>query len=371
MDNKQRALFIVNSLAGGGAERVCLRLASELMKSMTVDIVTFSSKQDYAIPKGINHFSLGVESDIKKIKTLSKLFTAVPKLNRFVKEQEKKSGYTIVTSHLPVSHMLTKLSVLKRNTLYVVHYSMGVYLEKRSIIYRLVSKLIYRKQKIIAVSEGAKRELIEAGLAKESDVNVIYNPVEIEEYTITARAREASTNMPKRPFLLFVGRLAASKRPDRMVEVFLSGKFSEEYDLVFLGEGPSRLQVEDLIEEYNLSNHVHLMGFVNEPKEWMRAAEVVVCTSDTEAFPVTLIEALSVGAKVVSSDCRSGPNEILVDSLSRFLVQPDDIQGYVTAINSAINNYPVLESGYFEKYSTSKIAEEYQRAFNEMICSGS
>ena len=93
----------------------------------------------------------------------------------------------------------------------------------------------------------------------------------------------------------------------------------------------------------------------------MKNAKVVVCTSDKEGFPMNLIEAMACKAKVVSSDCNFGPNEILIDKYSEYLVKSKRTEEYISKINKALKYYPTEKPTILKKCEVKNVIIEYEK----------
>ena len=91
----------------------------------------------------------------------------------------------------------------------------------------------------------------------------------------------------------------------------------------------------------------------------MKNAEVLVSTSDTEAFPMNLIEAIICGTRIVASNCKFGPDEILKGNFSKFLVETDNIEQYIEKINLALREYPNEENPIISECNPKNIIKKY------------
>ena len=350
-----KVLFIVNSLAGGGAERVCAYLANAMKSAFEVDLVTLYEDASPLNPEGMHVLSLGLTKDAGKMAKITQLAFACRKLNSFIANREKSGEYKLITAHLTASHVLSALSCVADRCLYVQH-SLPSAIEasySAPVLNRLIE--VYRRGQSISVSEGVRQQMIEHFRVHADRIKTVYNCVPTE-YIYDGMGKPISQ---KRPYILCVGRLAQSKRFDRMITVYVKGGFAKEFDLVFLGQGSLRDELRSQAEAAGVGESVHFVGYVDNPYAWMNKSSVMVMTSDREALPTVLVEGLIAGAHVVSSDCDFGPREILTGELSSFLVPPDSIDGYVEAIKNAIERYPVLDGDYFARYRADEVMRRY------------
>lgn len=352
---RKKALFVVNSLAGGGAERVCVYLAYMMSQEIDVDIVTLY--EDASIPEleGVHIEALGLDRDAGKLSKFSQLIAARSRFDSFIVQREKEGRYDLVTAHLTASHLLASLSCLADRCLYV-HHSLPSAVRQLypKLLLRYIER-VYSRYQSICVSDGVKRQVIEQFGADPSNITTIYNAVPYER--IREKMHESIPFEGR--FLLCVGRLTQSKRFDRMLNAFAAGSFHQAYSLVFLGEGPLKDDLIRQAESLGISAFVHFPGYVENPYAWMRRSSAMVMTSDREALPTVLIEGLMAGARVVSADCDFGPREILTGELAEYLVRPDCINGYVEAIERALGSYPSLDDDFIKRYGADEVIQQY------------
>ena len=187
---------------------------------------------------------------------------------------------------------------------------------------------------IIAVSRGVAREVQRLTGLPDDRVTTIYNPVvgpciarlaaEPVDHTWVADAHV--------PLILAVGRLTVQKDYPTLIRAFARVRAVRAAHLVILGEGRQRHKLEKLVQEFSLEADVALPGHVDNPFAWMSKAAVLVLPSAWEGLPCVLIEALACGCPVVSTDCPSGPREILEDGAIGPLVPVHDDRALAAAI---------------------------------------
>lgn len=333
----KKALFMINSLSNGGAERVTVNMADELVEQgYEVHFILMkydrAATEQYQISKKVKIYNLNID---KKNRIIKMLF-AFSKINKIINENEKNGKYNLITSHLPMSNILTRFSVIRNRAIYVLHTTMKLYDKKYHYLFKKGVKFIYGKRKIVAVSKGLAAELIEEYGLETQNVKVIYNPINIK------RIEELSNEKIdiNEKYFLCVGRLSNEKRQDRCIEIFYKGGFFKNYKLVFCGVGPNEQVLRENVKKKGIQDKVIFMGWQNNIYKWMKNAEILLLTSDLEAFPMNLIEAMSVGTKIVSADCDFGPNEILIDEYQKYLVETQNIEKYIHTINLALKDYP-------------------------------
>jgi glycosyltransferase involved in cell wall biosynthesis len=169
-------------------------------------------------------------------------------------------------------------------------------------------------------------------------VTTIYSPVVGPD--IARRAAEpvdhAWVNDTRVPLVLGAGRLSLQKDFPTLIRAFSRVRADRAAHLVILGEGHQRARLEKLVYELGLDADVSLPGRVDNPFAWMSRAAVFVLSSAWEGLPGVLIEALACGCPVVSTDCPSGPREILEDGTIGPLVPVHDDRALAAAILSVL-----------------------------------
>ena len=133
-----------------------------------------------------------------------------------------------------------------------------------------------------------------------------------------------------------MGTLKEQKDHRTLIRAFarLSRDFNAK--LTILGEGPLRAGLESLIAELGLQSRVSMPGFVVDPYPWLRSADLFVLSSQYEGFGNVIVEALECGVPVVSTDCPSGPAEILENGRYGRLVPVDDVVALATAMSASL-----------------------------------
>jgi len=305
--NKHIALF-VPSLRGGGAEKITVTLANAFAKKgLKVDLLLAQAEGPY-----LNDVLPGVRVvDFKAARVLK----SIPKLVRYL-SAEKPDCLLSALNHANLSAIVASLVAGRSCKVIVAEHNSVSGSKIASVRGWVVMNLIGRAYRfadaVIAVSHGVAEDLIRAGVPR-SLVHTIYNPVVSEQLLEDSKkpCDHPWLNGDSRPTILAVGRLEPQKDYATLIRAF--GLLEPKHDarLLILGEGSLRCELQALIDNLGLAERVQLAGFVNNPYAYMGRASVFAMSSRWEGLPTVLIEALACGAAVVSTDCPSGPSEIL------------------------------------------------------------
>jgi glycosyltransferase involved in cell wall biosynthesis len=191
---------------------------------------------------------------------------------------------------------------------------------------------------IVAVSKGVADNLSEMTGFPRERITVIYNPIvtpELQEQVQTSLTHPwLESNQP--PVVLAAGRLRPQKDFATLIQAFALVRRKQCARLLILGEGPERPALETLIKNLGLEQDARLLGFVANPYPFMRRASLFVLSSKWEGLPGVLIEAMYCGVPLVSTNCPSGPQEILQDGKYGQLVPVGDATALARAIEMAL-----------------------------------
>jgi glycosyltransferase involved in cell wall biosynthesis len=194
---------------------------------------------------------------------------------------------------------------------------------------------------IVAVSSALADDIANKTGIPRNKISVIYNPVYSERLpALMNETVPAHLFPPAIPIILGVGRLVKVKDFKTLILAFAAVRASRPVKLIILGEGSSRKELEALIKELSLENDVCLPGAVINPFAYMSKASVVVLSSRYEGFPNVIAESLACGTPVVSTNCETGPAEILDNGRFGKLVPVGDYRAMAKAIEETLESPP-------------------------------
>ena len=388
------ALLMVN-LDGGGIQRVMLHLARALAdRGHRVDLVLHRAQGDFvdSVPSGIRvvaletapvwmgrlhafraapeqliHLALPVLLPRKPHGPLR----CLPALVRYLREERPAVLLSAEPDLNLVALWARRLAGLSVRTLISEHLHLSSNLrygaDRRKWRWRFIVPLLRRMypeaDRIIAVSRGVADDLRTlVGLPPEL-VTTVYNPVVDSEL---AKKAEAPIDHPwfkpgAPPVIIAVGRLAEQKDFPTLLQAFAQVRAQRQARLLILGEGRMRRELTALGHALGIAEDLSLHGFTSNPFAYMARAAVFVLSSAYEGLPVVLIEALACGCPVVSTDCPSGPAEILENGQYGRLVPVGNPEAMTQAILSTLEAPP--DRGLLQKraslFSVDRAVEQY------------
>jgi len=335
---KELAALFLPSLRGGGAERVMLNLARGFAeRGLHVDLVLAKAEGPYLpeVPPAVRIV------DLKAPRVLASL----PGLVRYLR-RERPATMLSTLDHANIvalwakrlSGSPTRVVVRVAST---VSLSSGHASTARARLTPRLMRLFYPwADGIVAISQGVAADLSRITGIRRERITVIYNPVVTPELFERAKDPLAHPWFPpgQPPVILGVGRLTKAKDFPTLIRAFALVRRELPARLVILGEGEERPRLEALVKELGLEDDVALPGFVENPYAYMSRAAVFVLSSAWEGLPNVLIQAMACGCPVVSTDCPSGPAEILENGKYGPLVPAGDITALALAITSILSS---------------------------------
>jgi len=220
----------------------------------------------------------------------------------------------------------------------------------------------------MAVSEGVKTDLCELGGFSHDDVKVIYNPVVRSLDNLHYPCPDERAQLWGSGFshhILSAGNFKSQKNFALLLRSFSMLPVNLNSKLTILGEGPLRPDLEMIVEELNMKKNVSLPGFTLNTSSWFRSADLFVLSSSWEGLPTVIIEALEWGVPVVSTNCRSGPAEILENGRYGRLVPVGDAKALASAIQASLleqHDHHALRRRA-QDFSVRRIADQYLTYF--------
>jgi glycosyltransferase involved in cell wall biosynthesis len=215
----------------------------------------------------------------------------------------------------------------------------------------------------VAISEGVADDLVACTGIDRSRISVIYNPIEIFEVLSEAAQPldDPWFQAGEPPVVLGAGRLTKAKDFPTLIRAFARLRLRHEIRLVIVGEGEDRPPLEALIRELGIERDVALPGFVRNPFAYMARARVFASSSAWEGFGNALLEALACGTPVVSTNCSSGPAEILDNGAYGLLAPVGDHVALVDALAQALASPPDRSRNqeWITAFSRRRIVEQY------------
>ena len=365
MTKRQHILFLVSGMGSGGAERVASTLSNYWVeKGYRVTLMpTFSGRGDC-----IYHLDDRVELEFLADRVSSTKQSIWNRLCRFwvLRKAIQQYNPDVIVSFLTNVNVVAVLSAFGSKTPVIVSertyppkYPLGFALEiLRRLVYPYAAAVVLQTEQGLAWLKGR---------VSQNNGVVIPNPVTYPMVDSTPIVMPKNIINEARKICLAVGRLEEGKRFSEIISAFntIASKFPD-WDLVILGEGPERDHLEQKASCLGLQDRVYFPGRVGNVSDWYFCAEAYVMNSRFEGFPNTLLEAMAHGMPVISSDCDTGPKEIITDSIDGLLVDTFGVQSELSSAMEKIFEDPIFSrslgrsaTGVRKKFSMDSIGSKW------------
>jgi len=321
-----RIAIFIPSLRGGGAERAMVALANGFARrGYAVDLVLAAASGVF-----VKEVSTSVRViDLGSGRMLASLFRLAVYLKRTSPDVLLSAMTHVNLTALwarRLARVNTRLVLSERSTLTQALKGLEARPLAAWLIPRLVGLSYPAADAVVSVSSGVQLDLLRYVHLSPEQTQVVYNPV--VDDGLTRRAQEAIDHpwfVPGAPpVILGVGRLTEAKNFPLLIRAFNRLRGGRECRLMILGEGPLRRTLESMVSASDYGADISMPGFVDNPLPFMRLASVFALSSSWEGLPGVLIQAMACGTAVVSTDCPSGPQEILEGGRWGRLVPVDD-----------------------------------------------
>jgi len=358
-----RLAIFLPDLVAGGAQRSMIKLAGGLAeRGYQVDMVLAHASGPFLAeaPDTVRLVDLGAP----------RVLASLPHLADYLRRERPAAMLSVLHANLVAlwARRLTgiphRLVVSERNTLssevqaYAADWHMW-------LIPRLVRRCYPWADCVVAVSRGVAADLVRYAKLSPQQVRVIYNPIITPG--LRQKAREPLTHPwfapGAPPVILAVGRLEAQKDFTTLIRAFAQVRRTRPARLLILGEGEERPLLEATAQQLGVQGDVGLPGFVANPYPYMVRSGAFCLSSRWEGLPGVLIEALYCGALLVSTDCPSGPREILAGGRYGLLTPVGDATELAEAIDTALNgDAPRAPQESWQPYELEMVVDQYEDA---------
>ena len=318
-----KIFFIVSSLNAGGAERVISLMANYWAGlNHNLSIMTISSdKTFYNLDPKINIIKLGLDRNPESI--ISGLKANITRI-KAIRREIISVKPDIVISFLTQTNIVTTIACKSLSIPVILSERNNPSKEDISTIWKIARYFTYRLSDLLVVQTKQVQKFFKSYGVK---IEIIPNPVR----TIN------TIRIKKEKIILAAGRLTPQKGFDLLIKAFAKVS-SKEWQLIILGDGPERNNLNKLIADLGLINRVQLPGLSKDIDTFFSQASIFVLSSRFEGFPNVLCEAMASGLPCISFNCDSGPSDMIEHNVNGVLVEKENKKALSNAINDLINN---------------------------------
>jgi glycosyltransferase involved in cell wall biosynthesis len=359
---KPRIAIILPNLNGGGAERVNVNIANSFsLRGYSVDMVLLSATGDLLA-------ELSPKVRLIDLKT-KRIRGALLPLMTYIR---KRRPDAILVSMWPLTiiALLSRVIAFIPTRMFVVEHTtwsrdpIASSVTGRWIVSTSMRLVFSLASGIITVSKGAADDLSIFAKIERKLITVIYNPiVGIKLSTVNEQLEPYEWWSGSHYRIIAVGNLSKSKNFSLLLMAFYHLRKNINAKLLILGEGSCRPLLEAQAKQLGIESNLFMPGFIKNPSLYFSRANLHVLSSNVEGFGNVIVEALAAGTPVVSTNCKSGPSEILCNGQFGKLVPVGDFLGLAAAMSESLSKSHDLESlkARAQDFSIEKAVDNYEK----------
>jgi glycosyltransferase involved in cell wall biosynthesis len=327
-----KVTLVIYGLGGGGAERVMSIVANYWVTQgwevTLIMLVAPNKPAFYPLDPRIKLKSLAIAgSSANAIVAVGNTWKRV----RVLRREILASQPDVVISFMNAVNVYTVLACLRTQIPTIVSEHIYPGSNDANKIWQFIMKMTYRYADLVTVLTQNALPFYPARRGYRAIV--MPNPV------TTPPPAAATVQLVAKPSLIAIGRLHPQKGFDLLLQAFarIQAKYPD-WQIVILGEGPMRGELEALRSQLQLTDRVHMPGLVTNVPEYLHQADLFVMPSRFEGFPMALCEAMACGLPVLAADCLSGPRDIIEDGVNGVLVRTEDIDSLAAGLEALMSD---------------------------------
>ena len=373
--------FLIPSLEKGGIQRSLSRISKGLIDRGWEVIMLTSEVSN----EGKTYFEnsvkfITVTTPFKKQNSI--IFQFLKNLILFFKFKKiinnNEVDLVLAAKNLPLAVLLKKYSKSKFKLFlreavhpFAAAKNQRSYLNSKFVIF-LKKKLYPSADKIIAISEGVKKSLIEQLKMPPSKIEVIYNPAGDQRIIELSKEKVEKNYFSNNFNIINIGRLTKQKDHITLLKAMKLVLKKIQCNLLIIGDGSEKKNIYKFIKDNDLENNVNLLGYKSNPWKYLSRSDLFVLSSIWEGFGNVIVESMILGVPVISSDCNSGPSEILVDGKYGDLFEIRDYNKLSELIIKEYNsreskNKSDLIAQRSSNFSINEISRRYAESFEKLL----
>lgn len=366
-----KILFHIDTLVGGGAEKVLCNLVNHMDQTkfdITVQTVFPDDPTKYLVD-GIRYKYI-YPSDNKFYRSVYRVEAALG----LVYPLHMKDDYDLEIAYLEFgpTKVIASSTNKKAKKIAWVHCDFDIAIKDKDAFVKKAAKQYQQYDKIACVSEKCKESFVSM-FGNEPEVIVVHNVIDDKEILEKADQLLPDGIEKRKLTLCTVGRLSAPKNYIRLLKtVHQLHDEGFDFDLWMVGDGEQRALIEDYISHHQMSSYVRLFGFQQNPYPFMKMADIMVCSSDYEGYSTFIAEGLILGKPIITTDC-SGMRELLGDSEYGMIVSNNDeafddgMKDMLSLNEKQLKYYADKSKERGKMFSTEYLTKNTERFFEKLF----
>ena len=357
---KKRIAFFLPDLRIGGAEKVFVQLANCFCENgYSVDLLL--SQKVGSLFSTVSDKVDVISFSQRERSRLLLLLISIYKLFQYVRRDRPDVVFSTITGANLVA-VVVKLLLPNQNTKFVLREASSFH--NSGALYRWLSGVLYsRSDCVIAGSKGVLDDLVQRYKVDQKKAFLVRNPINTIGIKSLACEKTVHPWLENNaiPLIVSVGRLTPAKDLFTLVCAFGMVRRKVEARLIVIGDGECRSELEREVKELGLEQDIDFLGIRENPYPYMRHADLFVLSSRWEGFPNVILEALTLGCRIVSTECHAGPKEILTGIDGCMLVPVADAEQMAESVVVNLNGRLDLKEveSRLQMYSIQAVSKQY------------
>lgn len=342
---KPALLICINSLRSGGAERVVSQLLTHMQEDFDIHLALYSHIVEYEIPPSVKILDLNQSENDGQIAMLLKLPMLSYKVSRYCKKHNITHSVALLNRPCYINALMRSWWGFKGRVVMCERTHQTTMLATKSALTRAITKFLitasYNRADLVLANSRPMKEDLHDNLHVRTPIEVIYNPVDIADLQVKMHEPLEMTFSDQFFYFAAVGNFRKEKNFPLLIDAFALLK-EPNSRLLLIGNGPDENLLKQKVETLGIKEQVVFCGRDSNPFKYIFKCDSFVLCSDVEGFPNVLLEALVCGRPVISTDCRSGPREMLAPASDPDIQLTTDFSEAEYGILTPVRNAEIL-----------------------------
>ena len=314
---KPKLLICINSLRSGGAERVVSQLLTHLQDDFDIHLALYSHIIEYDIPDGIRILDLKQSENDGQMTMLLKLPWLSYKVSKYCKKNSITRSVAFLNRPCYINALMRSCWGYRGRVVMCERTHETNMLKTKSLLTSIITKFLirvsYNRADLVLANAQAIKDDLRTNLHVLTPMEVIYNPIDIRDLQYKMKLPVTIPFSNDTFHFIAVGNFRLEKNFPLLLDAFALIK-ELNCKLLLVGDGPLNGLLKQKVSDLKIMEQVIFCGRDNNPFKYIHKCDSFILSSDVEGFPNVLLEALACGKPVISTDCLSGPREMLAPS---------------------------------------------------------
>ncbi|UWX56105.1 glycosyltransferase [Maribacter litopenaei] len=328
---KSNIAFVIPSLQAGGAERVVSALCNELIEKHNLTIITYSKKRPFYVIDARVNLEFCCDSNLSSVNAWQAIRNNYF-LYRKILKLIKKNKIDVIIGFMTNSNILTVLVGKRLGLPTIISERIDPSKAQTNKVWKILKRIIYPLSNYLIVQTEPIKKFFTKWMPNKKII-ILPNPI----FNTFSDEKNSSKKQKKENIILNVGRLTSQKGQEMLIRSFANIN-PKNWKLQLIGTDPMELFYKELIVDLKMSEKIELLGLQKNVIPFYKKAKIFAFPSLFEGFPNALIEAMYMGMACISTDCPTGPSEIIINGTNGFLTSVNNQSEFEEKLNKLITD---------------------------------